>query len=326
MPFDRSRAEQNQRTDVIDFVRTNDQAYANLTLLARHFIAQDNGIVRGGALEPTTIPSMAVIVKTPLAAMTSGGLVLIETDQTLALAAANPTNPRIDLVSVGYAEAETGNEQRIFINPATGQTSQTPVNTLVRATPDLRVTTGVPAATPAVPAPPAGHIPLWQVRVNAAATSVVMADFTRANPRGRAPDFQIASFPLSGTDGGPTWTSAELLKALDTPTGAITLLVGSLYFSVPAGQGGGMITLSIEATVGGRVGRTEFLHADNAELLAPRYTMHVFGAVTGPRIDTYKLQLHRTLLTDVTWAETDFGTPSLPILNHLMALTIPVRL
>jgi hypothetical protein len=80
-----------------------------------------------------------------------------DSTQTLAIAAANATNPRIDLVVVTVEDAQYSGAANDAL---------------------LQVITGTPAASPAAPALPSNSIALAQVLVPASATSIVSGNIT----------------------------------------------------------------------------------------------------------------------------------------------------
>lgn len=80
----------------------------------------------------------------------------------LAIAAADPTNPRIDLICASIQDAEYA-----------GSNNQ----------PVLQVVTGSPAASPSVPSAPASSVVLAQVTVAAGATSITTGNITDKRPR-----------------------------------------------------------------------------------------------------------------------------------------------
>lgn len=101
----------------------------------------------------------------------------------LAIAAADPSNPRIDIVVAGI------------------NTTTTPY------TPEIKVITGTPAATPSAPATPSGYLLLAQVNVDAGATTIAQANIVdeRQIATLKVTASQIGAIPLSelGEPGGP---------------------------------------------------------------------------------------------------------------------------
>lgn len=228
MPFERARVEQDQQTASIDFNRTNDLAWANLGLALRYFLAGNlEGVLVGGEVQPTSPQSMAVVVTAPLAAIAQGGPVIVETDTPLSIQPADPTNPRIDLVSVGYSEQQTAQEQRYVRQGSTKV--QVPINTKYQAQPELLVTTGVPAASPVPPAVPAGHIPLAEVTVPAGATSIGQGDIKRAASGLLAVStpLKVATWQGSGNVETLPWVSADLVS-LVVPSGRTGVIVAGI--------------------------------------------------------------------------------------------------
>lgn len=90
--------------------------------------------------------------------------------QTISFGAADPTNPRIDLVVVALATAQQDLEARnTLVDPVTrSEALQNVVKTLQPAS-TISVVAGTPAGTPAPPAVPANTYALFEVLVPAAA-------------------------------------------------------------------------------------------------------------------------------------------------------------
>lgn len=97
--------------------------------------------------------------------------VLVGTE-TVALAAADPTNPRIDVISgLPVQDLQDSSVRNILTLP--GRTiTPTAVDKTSIGILDLAVTTGTPGAAPAFPAVPAGRVALWYVFVPASAISI----------------------------------------------------------------------------------------------------------------------------------------------------------
>lgn len=97
--------------------------------------------------------------------------VLVATE-TLAIAAADPTNPRIDVISgLPTQDLQDSTVRNILTLP--GRTiTPTPVDKTSIGVLDLLVTTGTPGAAPAFPAVPAGRVALWYVYVPASAAAI----------------------------------------------------------------------------------------------------------------------------------------------------------
>lgn len=127
------------------------------------------------------------------------------------LAAADPTNDRIDTISVGWAQGTSQTESR-NIRPSAGA-AFVPTNTATMQGPSITVTvtTGTPAGSPSAPSTPANHVKLGQVLVPAAAT--VAGDLTVSTTgRQTLPTVQRPGTLAGGTsvDGNLT-VSAQLI-------------------------------------------------------------------------------------------------------------------
>jgi len=118
-----------------------------------------------------------LLTMAPGAVMTDGGPVYFESSQSLVFQAADGTFARIDIVSVGYSEANGTNEAREFWDDNLQQPFSQPIDTEVISGPAaVTVTTGVPAASPTQPATPSGHVLIAIVTVQAGATELILAN------------------------------------------------------------------------------------------------------------------------------------------------------
>lgn len=127
-----------------------DQAVPNKTALDANMAEGGGwGVYSGLAVSAQAVPDMTVQVAAGVAYLPSGRRVAPAAVAALAISAADPTKPRIDLVYVSDAGAVT-------------------------------VLAGVPGAIPEAPAVPASGVPLAHVHVAAGATTVVAANITDA--------------------------------------------------------------------------------------------------------------------------------------------------
>ncbi len=130
-----------------------------------------SGIIRANDLivSASSPAAMTVSVGTGWAAIVGNyqsnmGTYMVYNDAatTVAIAAADPTNPRIDLVCVTvYDSAYTGSLNTVSFN----------------------VVTGTPAASPSVPSTPVNSIALARVAVAAGATTIVAGNITSVRVR-----------------------------------------------------------------------------------------------------------------------------------------------
>lgn len=147
----------------------------------------------------------------------------------LTIAAADATNPRIDIVVAAVQDAQYS-----------GSTNQ----------PVLQVVTGTPATTPVAPAAPASAVVLAQVAVAAGATSIDTADIT--DERGFArPGLNAATalpmasgsspyFVQGGSNDGETDASSFLGITFPTPfpNGVVAVVATPAFYASPD-EGGG---------------------------------------------------------------------------------------
>ena len=226
----------NERVDSYDLNQTNDLAAANLGLAIAKFIAPSGGVVNGGGASPA---GGMLITLNPLSAIAGVNLIIVESARTVGPFAAN-SDPngyaRLDLISVGYAEAPSNSEQRTMINPVSGSTYGATINTKVTANPVVTITQGVAASDPALPATPAGHVALYQVRVGSGVTEITADKITQI-PASRV-DRVRNIFEVS-TSGGVAvtapWTSSKSLS-FSVADGAAALLIASFEGAPVADQ------------------------------------------------------------------------------------------
>lgn len=224
----RARVTVNQRADVVDFSRTNDLAAANLALALRYLVAPGLGVVRGLLLEATDPASMFCTLKPGSAIGQNGGssgLIIVESDRSVGPFSANSSgNPRIDLVSIRYAEADQSpGEPRLFVNPADNSSFPSTVATLVLANPEVLITEGSPASNPSAPATPSGYLPIARVRVESGVTSIAADKITTVRS-GRVDPIQFATHAGDANIALPYQTPT--LLSLDTPSAHLTVLLG----------------------------------------------------------------------------------------------------
>jgi hypothetical protein len=306
----RSQVHLNQRTDLEDFNRTNESALGNLALAMRYVVSSGLGIVRGGALIPTTPPSMQCWLQ-PLGGVgqrsSGSGLIIVESDRPVTFTAADATYDRIDVVSIAYAEAGGSPESRWFENPPGTQFQGSNTETEWITDPYVRVTWGTPGNPPSVPDVPAGDLVLYHVRVRANATTIEATDITRAGTDWITP-LKVAGAlteaqRLRAVTVNLPWHSDTIIAEqgstghIDvlTPANALTVFMGtvslSIYNIINVALRLTVHDIDSDAIVGVRdtfiAGTTETNSGYNKE------TLSVFGAVVGPSTGTrsYRLKL-----------------------------------
>ena len=281
----RSMVTINQRLDVEDFNRTNDQALANLALALRHFLVPTTGVMRGLTLDATDPTSMLVTLKPGAAIGPNGDAIIVESDRAVGPFAANASgNPRIDLVSIRYAEAAGSAENRNFINPVDGTQFSSAVNTRVITNPTVTITQGVPAADPVAPATPAGDVALYAVRIENGAVSIAQDKLTRVETS-RVDPLRVAS--AGAVIDQSTWDGPSL--QLQTPAGMTTFLFAIAGVTV-------LTAAEMHASIRDVAAGTQlstYGHAPTTGLL----TLTAAAAITGPTVGvrTYRLRVTGTL-------------------------------
>lgn len=131
------------------------------------------GIATG--LNVTVNTALKVNVNIGAAFDSNYDLIDISASQLVTLTTANATNPRIDKICIGYKSntADNVDTTNKYGMGASFIYSQNKLDTF-----EVKLVTGTPAASPVVPATPAGYLDLASVRVNAGATSLVAGNIT----------------------------------------------------------------------------------------------------------------------------------------------------
>lgn len=128
----------------------------------------------------------------------------LESTAQVTISAADPTNPRIDLVVVAQEDADYQ-----------GSSNQ----------PVLEVITGTPASSPVAPSAPASGVVLAQVSVAANATSIVTANISDERPTARPIQPGLLLF-----DGfGPNVTYDFTSPAANAATAVLNVVAGAKY-------------------------------------------------------------------------------------------------
>ena len=112
-------------------------------------------------------------------------LFFLNENQSLALAAADPTNPRVDLIEAQWNQTASNKTTRQIWTPTSSTTGYwTPTSVYKQQEPDvtLRVKTGTPSGIPVTPAVDANFIAIASIAVAANATSLNQGDITDKRP------------------------------------------------------------------------------------------------------------------------------------------------
>lgn len=124
----------------------------------------------------------------------------------LLIAAADPANPRVDLIHGTPTSTDSDSQVRNVLTLPSRVVTPVLVNKTREPTMTLAVTTGTPAASPVAPAGPAGALPLWYVFVPAA----FAGPFT---------DSELA-------DGRPQFNPTEIIRSHGRIDGLVPVPVG----------------------------------------------------------------------------------------------------
>jgi len=134
------------------------------------------------------------------------------------LSAADPTNPRIDLIEV-QLDIEDESESRDFQDADTGEVESRPAVTRKRVRLTKNLVTGTAGATPALPSTTAGYVPWCYVWVGAAAVGLdTLTVWDMRRPMGYQRIFIPASRLIPGD--AADWTQAHLSGAPRSSAGA----------------------------------------------------------------------------------------------------------
>jgi hypothetical protein len=183
--------------------------------------------------------------------------IVVPVATTQAIDAHHATNRRYDLISLAPATDDDQSATRNVKNPSTLVVSSTNVDKRRRLYYTLTYTAGTPAATPADPATPAGHIAIARIRVPAAAGAVSVDDLR--------PKLQIAAQAASEP---PSEYASSFIPGSSTEL-AVT--------EDPDGASMRVVVASGSAVIAGyryRYGRTE-LTISTADATNPRYDLIV---------------------------------------------------
>ena len=208
-----------------------------------------HGLVRSGQLAVTQngTPNMSVNVGAGTALVNGSsvlaqGIYAVTNDATvnLAIATADATNPRRDLVVVqvrdNTADASGFNDARLF------------------------VVTGTPAASPVDPTVPAGCLVLARVAVAALASSIVNANITTLAGLARGSNWNVGwgnvGYVNANANTGPYTAAANvsgLVASCPGVSGRLYRVEAFLHRVRASGGGGGVTEMSIQGSVSGAV-------------------------------------------------------------------------
>ncbi len=177
------------RADDINF--TTEAFYGNLTdQLALRANIQDGDadtVLTGLVLEPDTLLTCKLKHGAAVSAngyyladgtwgwVSSPGdifSVIVPEDTAVVFDAADPTNPRIDVVEIRPVEAAYNSKSRQFKDPVTEIITSQPTNTKREYGVEVGVVKGTPGASPSAPVATAGWIKIAEVTIPATATTI----------------------------------------------------------------------------------------------------------------------------------------------------------
>lgn len=103
--------------------------------------------------------------------------IYLAADQPITVNAADPTNPRIDIVVIKSARVDTESESR-YIMDGSGNIASQSVNTKSNDTYAYQYIAGTPAGSPVEPATPSGYVKIATISVPASAGSISQSNIT----------------------------------------------------------------------------------------------------------------------------------------------------
>jgi hypothetical protein len=198
-------------------------------------------------------------------------------DTNVSHSAADPTNPRIDIICARPNRANTLSESRNFKDASSGAISVVSMVVETDYLSDLLVTAGTPAGSPAVPATPAGYVKLAEVTVSATSGIAGAGAYTDKRTRYKKPSsYQTVASITSNTTGD---IDDEIIAA--NATGGViqytlpdaALCDGKIIRVVKTDSSGNAVTV-------GRTG-TNLIIGATSQVLSTQYTMLSFVAISG---------------------------------------------
>ncbi len=165
--------------------------------------------------------------------------VIVPTDTAVPITAADPTNPRIDILEIRPVQTPYNPKSRQFKDPVTEIITSDPTNTRLEYGFEAQVLPGTPGVTPSAPAATAGWIKLAEINVPATATSITAKDILT---------FEVA--PAWNAGVGDTISVPEPLtagKILSIYNGDSLTLIQAKIDSMPRDLGKQTLSIEFEA-------------------------------------------------------------------------------
>jgi hypothetical protein len=244
-------------------------------------------VAAGQVLVPGTLGSSAGLPS----GFTSQGTYYAYNDATvnLAVAASNPTNPRIDIVVATVQDAQYAGASNNWV---------------------LQVITGTPAVSPVVPAAPANSIIFAQVAVAANATTIVSGNITDVRPPARVLGQPAVHFRGHRT---AAWnsTATPAVFGMDTEDwdSANAYSTGTGLFTCPvAGYYKVSIQNVVTSTAATQANAPKIYHNGSVAVSATSAFSTASGeALTGATSDTFKCAAGDTLAMGIAATTTLAG-------------------
>jgi hypothetical protein len=223
-----------------DSFRVGPESPASMNIVVR----AGYGFQNNGADVPVAIGSV-----TGLDDRSSYKPLVLNAAQTIAVPAADPTNPRIDIVEVAYDRYTTDSSSRDVLDTGTGQFVATLVNktlaflqdgrTSVNGAAKINYKTGTPAGSPAAPSTTAGYIKIAEVLVDAAATSIAENKITDLRkllfPNGIGMASGRVTMPATGVSLLPTLSNLQAPPGVDVIARGVSVSGSQVEIAVRAG-------------------------------------------------------------------------------------------
>lgn len=220
-------------------------------------------------------------------------------------AAADPTNPRIDVVCIKLDEVDASTEARHFEDATTRAKSSVAQVPTRRIRCQKSVVQGTPGATPAEPAPTAGYVRWAAVRIEAAATALVNTNVRdHRMPTGRG----LVAYDVMGVDAVAAdltkWPLANTYERSHSDAGVDAV---EMYPRLGGEAGGRVVAIDLVRMRGGGGGTAvaQLVRTDPAfpVIVTPPNLVVVMTAtdLLGAGTDTYPINVTQYLLSEPWW-------------------------
>lgn len=210
--------------------------------------------------------------------------------------AADPTNPRIDLLQIRLTEVDDDNVSRDFKDAVTGALSTTVIDKKTRVQIEFQIKNGTPGANPAVPSTDAGWAALTRVRIPALAVSLALDDVIDVRMPMRVSQHRVQPGAMVSDNNDNSWNfrGGPRGKLIDDAVG--------LHSFCPAGFGNVRILGIWLAAL--------FVESGNEAIELNRITMDGSGLITTQEISDLYVTMGGASSNQLMYTPVLFGTNS----------------